>query len=167
MSNDWDYIYRLYYKSLLIYAVSLTHDINMAEDLVSETFVKAILSYENIDINCSFKAWCCRVLKNLFIDTYRKRKFTVIDDQLINKIGYQEDIINNMFLEQRKKWIYQKIFELPLIQREIILLSINFELSDMEIAKQLNISEENVRVIRYRTKLKLMELAKKEGYYER
>ncbi len=51
MKNDvLEKIYQKYYQPLFLFALSLTKNVEDAEDLVSETFVKAFLSYdENSD----------------------------------------------------------------------------------------------------------------------
>ncbi len=45
-SNDLIIIYNMYYKPLLLYDFSLTKNIYDAEDLVRETFTKALISFE-------------------------------------------------------------------------------------------------------------------------
>ena len=42
--NEWKQIYELYYKPMFLYALSLTNNVQDAEDLLQETFVKAFLS---------------------------------------------------------------------------------------------------------------------------
>ena len=63
--------YSLYYKPLFSYALFLTHNHAEAEDLVSEAFVKAILSWNGKE---NLRAWLFRVLKNRFIDETRRKK---------------------------------------------------------------------------------------------
>lgn len=45
-----------------------------------------------------------------------------------------------------------------------MLMSLTLHMSDEEISEVTALSESNIRVIRHRVKLKLIELAKKEGY---
>ena len=64
-------MYRRYYDRLMIVACSYTHDRTKAEDLVQEAFLKAILSYRK---GGSFLSWACRVIRNSFLDQYRREK---------------------------------------------------------------------------------------------
>lgn len=66
-----EYLYETYYQMLFLYALSLTKHKEDAQDIVQETFIKAYLSLDN---NTDIKNWLYKVLKNAFIDTYRKRK---------------------------------------------------------------------------------------------
>ncbi|GAA0182710.1 hypothetical protein SH2C18_50400 [Clostridium sediminicola] len=47
-------IYRLYHRELYLYLLSLCKDHHLAEDLVSETFFKALASIENCPGNIKF-----------------------------------------------------------------------------------------------------------------
>ena len=44
--EEWKQIYEIYQRPLFLYALSLTKNIQDAEDLLQETFIKAFLSYE-------------------------------------------------------------------------------------------------------------------------
>ena len=153
-------IYRKYYYPLFLYAYSLTHHIQDAEDLVSETFVKAFLSYEENSGN--IKNWLLVVLKNRFINEYKKKKRYV--DYPIESISDTYETLKNIIHDNRKRWMYTKIYELKEPSRSIILLKIQLELKDEEIAEYLNLSVESIRTIRYRTKNHLKKLAEKEGW---
>ena len=68
--------------------------------------------------------------------------------------------------QEQRLWLYEKIFSMEPLEKNIILLTVTAGLKDEEIARVVNTSIQNVRVIRYRTKEKLKELAKKEGYID-
>ena len=127
---------------------------------MSETIVKAYLSYHKS--SGSIKNWLLVVLKNIFIDEYRKKRKVV--DYPIEIIEDPYDALEYYIKEEHKRWLYRKIYSMKEPERSVMLLTIQFALNDKEIARYLNISEDNVRTIRYRTKNKLKELARKEGY---
>lgn len=70
-SSVFDEAFRLYYMPLYSYAFFLTRNKADSEDLVSETFIRAMLSW---DEKGSLRAWMFRVLKNLFIDEIRRKR---------------------------------------------------------------------------------------------
>ena len=73
---DWEVLealYRRHYSAAMLYCMSLCGDEQLAQDLVSDAFVKAYLSLPD-DIP-SFQYWLLRVCKNIWIDHLRKRKF--------------------------------------------------------------------------------------------
>jgi RNA polymerase sigma factor (sigma-70 family) len=54
------------------YALSLTSDVTRAEDLVQETMLKALTYRDKFQPDTNFKAWIYTIMKNTFINDYRK-----------------------------------------------------------------------------------------------
>lgn len=75
----------------------------------------------------------------------------------------QYDAMEFYIKEERKRWLYMKLYSFPQRERDVMLLTLTLALSDEEIADYLNLSINNVRTIRYRVKKKLSDLVKKEG----
>lgn len=57
---------------LMFYAISLTADREKANDLVQETFLKALTYRDKFTQNTNFKAWIYTIMKNTFINNYRR-----------------------------------------------------------------------------------------------
>ena len=60
-------------KKLHFYALSLTSDGEKANDLMQETFLKAFTFRDRFDHNTNLKAWVYTIMKNTFINDYRKK----------------------------------------------------------------------------------------------
>ena len=56
------------------FALSLTKNKEDADDLLQETMVKAITYQDKYTPNTNFKAWLHTIMKNTFINSYRKKK---------------------------------------------------------------------------------------------
>lgn len=54
------------------YAVRMTNNTADAEDLVQETYMKAWRFWESFESGTNIKAWLFRILKNSYINRYRK-----------------------------------------------------------------------------------------------
>lgn len=149
-----------YYRPLFLYAFSLTKSKAEAEDLVINAFVKAMLSFKK----GSLKNWLFAVMKNEFINHYRSSQ-KLLDEGEVHLEWIQDstDLLSDLIYDQQKQWLYQKIYELPEKEREVMLLSVQSDLKDVEIAQMMNLTTENVRVIRHRVKQKLIMLCEKEG----
>lgn len=68
--------------SLKSFALSLTHNIDDALDLLQDTYVKAITYREKFEDSTNLKAWLFTIMKNTFINAYRRNTKT---KQLISK----------------------------------------------------------------------------------
>ncbi len=162
--KELEYIYQKYYHSLFLYAFSLCKNRADAQDIVAETFLKAMVCYED-DIT-NVKAWLYIVLKNQFIDMYRKKKKVIEEDKYpMEWIEDSKNYIEEIFKDDQKRWMYKQIYALKDREREIMLMSLVMDMNDESIAKQLHLESGNVRIIRYRIKQKLIEKAKEEGYF--
>ncbi|HSO21841.1 MAG TPA: sigma-70 family RNA polymerase sigma factor [Chondromyces sp.] len=72
----WDFSTgRLPYRDQLYKsALRMTRSVEDAEDLIQETYLKAFKYYERFAEGTNFKAWLFKIMKNTFINSYRKRK---------------------------------------------------------------------------------------------
>ena len=59
--------------SLTRYAFSLTSNMEDAKDLVQETYFKALNNQDKFDEQTNIKAWMYTIMKNTFINDYRRR----------------------------------------------------------------------------------------------
>jgi RNA polymerase sigma-70 factor (ECF subfamily) len=63
-----------YRDQLFKTALRLTRSIEESEDLLQETYLKAYRHYHQFSEGTNLKAWLFRILKNSFINGYRKKK---------------------------------------------------------------------------------------------
>lgn len=61
-------------SALLGAALTMTNNRADAEDLVQETFLRAFRSWRSFELGTNLKAWMFRILTNLYITSYRKRR---------------------------------------------------------------------------------------------
>ena len=68
-------------SNLLSFALKLTLNKDEAQDLVQDTTLKALNNEEKFVDNANFKGWMLTIMRNIFINNYRKnvRENTVID----------------------------------------------------------------------------------------
>lgn len=55
-------------------AIRMTRSIDDAEDLLQVTYLKAFKYYDGFEEGTNLKAWLFRIMKNNFINSYRKKK---------------------------------------------------------------------------------------------
>lgn len=90
---DFESVAIPYLDSLYNMAYRLTRNTEDAEDLVQETFFKAYKHYEKFEAGTNLKAWLFRILRNTFINGYRKKQsqppqsaFSDIEDSFENQV---------------------------------------------------------------------------------
>ncbi|TAE87185.1 MAG: RNA polymerase sigma factor [Bacteroidetes bacterium] len=68
-------------SSLKSYALSLTHNLEDAQDLLQDTYLKAIKYRAKFEDSTNLRAWLFTIMKNTFINNYRRmvKRNTFID----------------------------------------------------------------------------------------
>ncbi len=68
-------------KNLKYFAYTLTSNYEDAQDLVQETYLKALTNRDKFTANTNLKAWIFTIMKNTFINNYRQnvRNNTILD----------------------------------------------------------------------------------------
>ena len=60
-------------NALYNFAISLTTNRDDANDLVQDTYIKAFRFFDKFEKGTNCKAWLFRIMKNTYINNYRKR----------------------------------------------------------------------------------------------
>ena len=84
----WEALYETYQKELLTYGTRMSGSETLAEDLVQETFIKALIHADTVmDLSPSQqRAWLYRTFKNLFFDRCRR---AVLEQESLHSIQSQ------------------------------------------------------------------------------
>lgn len=108
------------------FAINLTRDKESAKDLVQETLYKAIANREKYINGTNIKAWLYTIMRNIFINDYRKKsKQHIILDATPNDflLDYNQSAISNLAESKlRLKEIQTAVYHLPSIFKEPFLL---------------------------------------------
>ena len=167
--------------ALYNFAFHLTYDEEDSNDLVQDTYLKAFRFIESYKEGTNAKAWLFKILKNAFINEYRKKtkQPTKVDYEDI--IAYQDeddssyssynDLRIEMFQNMMGDEVTTAINSLPVDFRTVILLCDIEGFTYEEIAKIIDIPIGTVRsrLHRARNMLKetLREYAEKLGYEDK
>jgi len=181
-TSAWDFDSQTmpYVDSLYNTAYRMTGNSQDAEDLVQETFFKAYKYYDKFQEGTNLKAWLFKILKNTFINNYRKKKlepksveFSDIEDSFEKIVRHDPDeqpldpesqYLANVMDEGVKK----ALEALPHDYRMVVILADLEDFSYKEIAEILECPVGTVmsRLYRGRKLLEkaLMRYAKTHGY---
>lgn len=154
-------LYLQYRTDLYHYLLSLTHNPTLSEDLLSETFVRAIGSIHGFRGESSIKTWLFSIARNLWFQRLRREKDIVEYNDLLG-LYVGENMVDKMTTKELANRIKGLLMEKDERTRRIMQLRIE-GYSFTEIAQQVGISESSARVIAFRTRKWLMSILKKEG----
>jgi RNA polymerase sigma-70 factor (ECF subfamily) len=168
------------HRNLLFnYALKMTGDYDDADDLVQETYLKAFRFFEKFESGTNIKAWLYRIMKNSFINEYRKniKEPDRVDYEDVQNFyenvkpaevasdHYEEDVFTNMLDDN----INNALVSLPEDFRTVIILSDIEGYTYDEIADFTDIPVGTVRSRLHRARKmlysKLSDYAKQMGYY--
>jgi RNA polymerase sigma-70 factor, ECF subfamily len=156
------------FDQLYSFAHWLTQDRSEAEDLVQETYVKALRGFGSFQPGTNFRAWIYRILRNTFVTSRTGLKATAtvaLEDEGGAEIVSDTATPESIFIDRAQEEMLQKALEeLPVHFREILLLCETEEMSYQEIAETLSIPIGTVmsRLSRARKALRVI-LRKKIG----
>lgn len=154
-------LYILYKQDLYIYLLSLTHNPNLSEDLLSQTFVNAIASIKNFEGKSSVKTWLFSIARNIWLQRLRKEKHTVEYNDLLG-LYVSDNIVDRLITKETANRI--KVLLLKKDGRTQKIVNMRVEgYSFSEIALEVNISESSARVINFRTRKWIKTILKREG----
>ena len=158
--SEFSALYRRWYRPMLLYARSLTGDLAAAEDLVQNAFAKALLSYR---AGGSVRAWLATVLRNEFLSQKRRETMSAVPLQEAEVAAVPgSDPLEGLLVQEQQRQVYEAVLALPEAYRETIVQSAVLGLSDAEIAALRGISQESVRQLRHRARVRLKRMLKEE-----
>ena len=158
------------FDQLYNFAHWLTGDRADAEDLVQETYVKALKGFKSFEEGTSVRAWMYRILRNTFLTSRTGLKFqntSALDDDPDASELVAHNVTPELLLLQMEnsQTVLSALGDLPVPYREMILLSDVEEFSYKEIAQVLGLPIGTVmsRLSRARKMLRLALTAKPVG----
>lgn len=110
-------LYASFHHELTAYTVSMTQDRETAEDLVQETFLRALTHFDDLDRldRGQSRAWLYKTARNLYIDQLRRRSREVPQtEELLEQASFEEDLSRSA--------VAQLVGRLPEAERAIFIL---------------------------------------------
>jgi RNA polymerase sigma-70 factor (ECF subfamily) len=131
-----------YFARLYNLACWLTRDQAEAEDLVQETYMKALRGFSSFQQGTNFRAWVYRILRNTFLTSKTGLKAAASlddDDEKIPEPASEETPESILVARYEQESLQRALEALPVIYREVILLCDLEEMSYQEIGDTLAI----------------------------
>ncbi len=167
--------------ALHTFAYHLSFNEDDAKDLVQETFLKSYRALDSYEPGTNAKAWLFKILKNAYINEYRKKARRPAKVDYEDYIGYQDredqstvdfsDLREEIFDDLIGDEVTSAVNSLPVDFRAVILLCDVEGFTYEEISKIIDIPIGTVRSRLHRArnmlKEKLASYARKMGYEDK
>lgn len=148
-------LYRIYAHDLRRFALYLSGNAALADDLVSEAFVRAWTARDRIEFS-TVRGYLFAIVRNLFLQQLRhERRRQPLDDEMIDerpgpeaRAGDHDDL----------RVVLAALAELPEIDRAAVLMRADDGIAYEEIAVALGISVASAKVKVHRARLRLAEI---------
>jgi RNA polymerase sigma-70 factor, ECF subfamily len=134
-----------YLDGLYSYAMILTRNHAEAEDLVQETYIRAMQAMQKLRADSNIKGWLFTILKNIWFNQLRKRRSGPQMVEIEAGDGVANDIVepskncHDLYVRKLEaEQVRAAIHQLPVEFREIILLREYEDLSYRQIASVLH-----------------------------
>jgi RNA polymerase sigma-70 factor (ECF subfamily) len=145
-------LYESYANEIYRFALWLSGDRFEAEDITSETFIRAWVHNSKIRTE-TLEAYLFTISRNIYLQRQRKKKHQVVlEDIHPDPVPGPDKLTESQFKLQRVRSVLQTLSE---IDRAAFVLRVQHELSYVEIARvlELSLSATKVKVYRVRKKL--------------
>jgi RNA polymerase sigma-70 factor, ECF subfamily len=164
--------------ALYNFALRLTNDQTDAEDLVQDTVVKAYRFFNSYEKGTNAKAWLFRILKNSYINNYRKKskqphqvdydEVSMYYETVRSEQSDTTDMEDIMYREMLDDQVTGALQRLPEDFRTVVLLCDVEGFTYEEIANMLDVPIGTIRSRLHRgrnlLRVELMQYAEKKGY---
>lgn len=153
--QNFEEIYSEYYDAVYQYALSLCGDETRAEEIVQETFFKALKSINTFRGDCKLRVWLCQIAKNTFFTMEKRRKQAA--DVPLETLPAEDPFEHKLAEKEEALGIHRILHTLEEPYKEVFWMRTFGEMSFKEIAEIFGKTESWARVTYHRARLKIKE----------
>ncbi len=155
-TNEIEELFAKYYNDAMLYTLSLTKNSKLAEEIVSNSFFKAI---KTIDYKIQkFKPWLIKVCRNEYLIHLRKYKRLTVLDETVKDDG--QSVVDKVIKDEEYRALYNAMSLLNPSQKEVLTLFYFENIPIKDIASITNKNENVIKVTLYRARESLKNLLK-------
>lgn len=153
---DFEKVYREHFNDVFLFIKSLSHDEQIAEEITSETFFKALNALDSFKGNCDIRVWLCQIAKNCYFSYLQRSKRTLPIEDIENQPNTADlDVEEFVANSEASTKIHQFLHDLDEPYKEVFTLRIFAELSFKKIGELFGKTDNWACVTFHRAKGKL------------
>lgn len=150
-------IYARYFRDVYRFALSLTQDRALAEEIAQDTFFKALKALDKFDGSKDIRAWLFTIARNAWYSYCRAHRRTVSQEELPQELPGGVRIEERIEDEESAFAIHQFLHSMEEPYKEVFSLRVFGELPFEKIGRLFGKSANWARVTFYRAKVQSME----------
>lgn len=156
---EFEQIYRIYFKDVFLYIRRLTKNENIAEEITSEAFFKAMQHLSSFRGDCDIRVWLCQIAKNCYLSYLKKQQHLVDleETDTSTEPAAPDDVEAEIINQNDAMRIHRFLHELPEPYKEVFMLRVLGELSFKQIGAIFQKTENWACVTYHRAKAKITE----------
>lgn len=155
-SKAFESLYKKHKPSLYGFCVYLTGDAMRAQDIYQDTWIKISENANSYQARHSFKSWSFQIARNIFLNQIKREKWEVkVTDEELNLVAETAETERDYFDKEKSQLLTQIMNELPELQRVAIVLFLVEDLNYSQVAEQMKLTVNHVKVLIHRAKLGL------------
>lgn len=163
--TEFDEVYKAYFNDVFLYIKKLSGDDNLAEEITSETFFKAMRAIDTFRGDCDIRVWLCQIVKNTYFSYLKKQdRFVEIDDLEALNTHISLNLEESMIIQDKAMIVHTHLHNLPEHYKEMFMLRVFGELSFKQIGSLFSKTENWACVTFYRAKSKIIEQLEKHKH---
>jgi len=151
---EFDEIYKSHVEDVYKYVLSLCGNAYVAEDVTSDTFLKAMKAIKSFKGDCSVRVWLCQIAKNTYFNYAKRKKFMT---EMPEEMQSDDSVEVKLAEKSQVMEIHRILHRLDEPYKEIFSLRVFSELSFAEIGALFGKSDGWARVTFHRAKNLLKE----------
>lgn len=155
-SAEFEKIYQTYFNYVYMFIRSLSRNTQLAEEITSETFFRAIKSIDSFRGDCDIQVWLCQIAKNCYYSYLRKHSRLDTTGKLPEQTK-DYDIEELFFSTDASMKIHRILHEMEEPYKEVFSLRIFGELSFRQIASVFDKTENWACVTYHRAKKRIQD----------
>ena len=151
--DDFERVYDPYFRDVYKYALSLSRDPHVAEEITQDTFFKALKNIDSFRGQCRLYVWLCQIAKNTYI-TYCQKQNRISPEM---ESGCDATLEDRLLTKESAFEIHKVLHRLPEPYKEVFSLRVFGELPFLQIGELFGKTESWARVTYHRARLKIKE----------
>lgn len=154
-----------YKDGLIMYLNAYVRDVDVAEELTEDTFVKLVLKRPRFYNHSAFKTWLYAIAANVARDYLRQKKVQEVSLDDCPEVSADEADLEQAYIRQEEKIMLHRVMrKLKREYRQVLWLIYFEDFTQKEVAKIMKKSVHNVETLAYRARRALKTKLLEEGF---